>query len=302
MEYYYVYQLIDPRTKNPFYVGKGKINRWADHSIEARRSPDKWSNRKKCQYIRNLWEVGLEPQVAIDSEHAMEQSALERELELITQYGRLHDGSGILTNQHIHNSPSSKPTVPVTAYTQTGAIVGSYPSLTQAAKAHGIHKSTICAALNKRIHSAAGFRWFHSSEEFTFAPSPSGVSVDQYDYNGNHIATYSSIKDAAQAVGVSYTAITDAHAGRTSSAGGYQWALRGELPRVCVTERMRAVSSQRELVAYDVETGVEVGVYQTIKEAVTATAANPSGISDCAAGRKKSSGGLRWGWRLILLN
>ena len=32
---YYVYVLVDPRTKQVFYVGKGKGNRVFDHEREA---------------------------------------------------------------------------------------------------------------------------------------------------------------------------------------------------------------------------------------------------------------------------
>lgn len=293
---FYVYQLTDPRTKLPFYVGKGKNNRAAAHITEAKRSPDKWSNVRKCQYIRNLWDMGLSPLLEYIVTNVTEQEALDCELLLIHEHGRLHDGSGILTNMHAHNAPSNKKSTPVAAYTISGALVGSYPSLTVAAQTIGVHKSTLCAALNKRCSTAGGFRWFHAGEPFSYSPH-SGTPVDQYNFNGELIASYESQQIAANATSVLYSQLADCCAGRASAAGGYQWAYRGELPRHPVTPRMVAVNSDRELVASDA-TGDIVGVYDSIKAAVQDTNANATGISDCCASRKKTSGGLSWKWRI----
>lgn len=293
---FYVYQLVDPRTKLPFYIGKGKNNRAGAHITEAKRSPNKWSNVRKCQYIRNLWDMGLSPVLEYIATNATEQEALDCELMLIHKYGRVHDGSGILTNVHAHNAPSNKKSTPVVAYTISGALVGSYPSLTAAAQTIGVHKSTLCAALNKRCSTAGGFRWFHADEPFSYSPH-SGSPVDQYNFDGELVASYESQQTAANTTSVLYSQIADCCAGRASAAGGYQWAYRGERPRHPVTTRMIAVNSNRELVALDA-TGAVVGVYNSIKAAVLDTNANATGISDCCAARKKTSGGLGWKWRI----
>jgi hypothetical protein len=47
---WYVYELIDPRTNRPFYVGKGSGNRIDHHEKEA----DKGVCSKKCNLIREL--------------------------------------------------------------------------------------------------------------------------------------------------------------------------------------------------------------------------------------------------------
>lgn len=296
---YYVYKLIDPRTKQPFYVGKGTGSRKTDHFAEAKRSPDKWTNRKKCEYIRALWDRGLKSVVELEAQHLTEEAALELELLLIEKYGRLCNGSGILTNIQAHNSPTGeRQGVAIAAYTITGAIVKSFPSLVAAAQHYGIHKSTICAALNKRGFSAAGMRWFHVDEPFTYLPNPKdiGTQVDQYDLDGNFIATYNKVNMAAKTFNIGFTSIVDCCAGRNTTAGGFQWAYHGELPIVPVTETSRTFNLDRELVAYDAQ-GKEVGTFVSIKEAVVATSANSTGISDCNAGRKKTSGGLAWKWR-----
>jgi len=53
--YYYVYVLVDPINRIPFYVGKGKGNRMYQHL-----KGDK-GNKKKVRYIENIRMLGFEP-------------------------------------------------------------------------------------------------------------------------------------------------------------------------------------------------------------------------------------------------
>jgi hypothetical protein len=81
---YYVYQLVDPRTGNPFYVGKGKGNRIAAHEAEAK----KGSNHPKCVHIREIEESGLAVERKIVKEFASEDAAYKFEAKLIKSIGR----------------------------------------------------------------------------------------------------------------------------------------------------------------------------------------------------------------------
>ena len=53
---WYVYELIDPRNGQVFYVGKGKDNRINEHEAEAK--TDHPSH--KCNKIRSIWAAGHE--------------------------------------------------------------------------------------------------------------------------------------------------------------------------------------------------------------------------------------------------
>jgi hypothetical protein len=53
---FYVYHLVDPRSDEVFYVGKGQRNRILEHEKEARRGGD----HPKCDVIRSIWDDGLE--------------------------------------------------------------------------------------------------------------------------------------------------------------------------------------------------------------------------------------------------
>ena len=81
---YYVYQLVDPRTSQPFYIGKGSGNRMAAHEAEAR----KGSNHPKCIRIREIEEAGLAVQRVIVKEFKCEDAAYKYEAKLIKKIGR----------------------------------------------------------------------------------------------------------------------------------------------------------------------------------------------------------------------
>jgi hypothetical protein len=94
---YYVYALIDPIDNQPFYIGKGKKsnNRHKDHLTERRGKENKLRWKKIC----NLRKLNLEPiiQILIDNIED-ETDAYNKETQLIKQYGKLIDKTGILTN------------------------------------------------------------------------------------------------------------------------------------------------------------------------------------------------------------
>lgn len=69
---YYVYALIDPRTSQPFYIGKGKGNRYKAHLTETK---DTTINIKKFNKIQSIRSCGLEPLVDIIRHFENEEDA-----------------------------------------------------------------------------------------------------------------------------------------------------------------------------------------------------------------------------------
>lgn len=100
---YYVYELLDPRGDEVFYVGKGCRDRIYAHEKEAKKgviSP-------KCDRIREIWDVGL---VVVRREVARfldEASALAYESERIGQYQWLTNSikSGGSSKKAVFSSP-----------------------------------------------------------------------------------------------------------------------------------------------------------------------------------------------------
>jgi len=80
---FYVYKLIDPRNKQPFYIGKGQGQRLHHHEQEARRG----KKSRKCNLIREIWEQQLEIQKEIVKEFDDEIAAYNYEADLINLIG-----------------------------------------------------------------------------------------------------------------------------------------------------------------------------------------------------------------------
>jgi len=90
--FFYVYAIKDPRSKQPkpFYIGKGTGSRAYDHLV----SPD---TTKKYKKIKDILEIGKKPIIDILVDDLTEAQALKIEAELIAAFGTNETG-GILTN------------------------------------------------------------------------------------------------------------------------------------------------------------------------------------------------------------
>lgn len=80
---FYVYQLIDPRTMKPFYIGKGKDNRIDDHEKDAARG----IIHPKCSKIREIQKSGMVVIKEKIKHFSDEDQAFEYEKQLIAKIG-----------------------------------------------------------------------------------------------------------------------------------------------------------------------------------------------------------------------
>ena len=100
---YYVYQLIDPFTNLPFYIGKGKSSRCFKHLKETKENTENYKKWACIEGIRNKGGYPLVEKVFVD---LSEEEAYNKEKELIEFYGRRDlDVGGILTNICIDSRP-----------------------------------------------------------------------------------------------------------------------------------------------------------------------------------------------------
>lgn len=289
---FYVYHLVDPRTKKPFYIGKGKNNRSTKHLQEASRGERYWVNAHKCRTINAIRRLGLEVEITHICENMTESDAFELEKSEIEKYGRVCNGTGILTNVLEGGEGGSSEGKVVVSYSLTGAVIASYPSLTEAASKCDIHLSTLCAALNGRSPRAGGYVWTYADQPVILPINRSKTPVTQYSLEGQPIKQFNSVTEASTETGVIYTLIVDCCNRRKSSGGGYLWSYPGE----CVTPIDPTKCSSADRILQGLIDEQIVYEFKSIKEACAATEANSTGISDCCAGRKKKSGGISWRW------
>lgn len=97
MNIYYVYFLLDPTNFYlPFYVGKGKDDRWKDHLFETIETTQ---NKRKFFKIEKIRRSGYEPKVMFFAVDLSEAEAYNIEDEQIQRFGRKgFETDGILTN------------------------------------------------------------------------------------------------------------------------------------------------------------------------------------------------------------
>jgi hypothetical protein len=97
---YYVYHLIDPRTNQPFYVGKGKDKRAWNH---LKHNTNGSAKNKRIQEIREDYQ---EPLVSLIAENLSEEDAYKLEDNEILKYGRIGiEPNGVLTNNRLSAFP-----------------------------------------------------------------------------------------------------------------------------------------------------------------------------------------------------
>lgn len=91
---YYIYCYKKPNGEI-FYIGKGTGHRYKRHLSEAKNTDKK---DYKTNTIRKIMKNGEEPIIEIMKDNLTEDEAYELEEKLIKHYGRVNNGTGILTN------------------------------------------------------------------------------------------------------------------------------------------------------------------------------------------------------------
>lgn len=132
-------------------------------------------------------------------------------------------------------SPDSQPPAnawKVDQYDYDYNYIGSYRSISEAARETGINVSTISGTLTKKYKSAGGYYWFKHGEQPQKIDRARTVCVDQYDLNWKYISTYTSIREAYKKTGTDHRTISNVLAGKYKTAGGFHWLRHGEKPPV----------------------------------------------------------------------
>lgn len=117
-----------------------------------------------------------------------------------------------------------------------------------------------------------------------------GRGVVQYDLNGNKIAEYYSVGDAARQTGIKYKGIQWCCGGYRKRAdgssndkyAGYKWKYKDEKKK-----------SVRPVLQYDID-GNFIGRFESSADAARSIGEKSCGIKDCCKGLRKTSHGYVW--------
>ena len=101
---YYVYALIDPRSNDVFYIGKGIGNRVFSHEAESGKSPE--PEKEKIQRIQDIENDGFSVKRIIVNWGLSEQEAFAAEASLINLLNVISDVrlTNIVAGHHVHES------------------------------------------------------------------------------------------------------------------------------------------------------------------------------------------------------
>lgn len=273
---YHVYELLDPVTNTPFYIGKGSggsMTRLDDHLNEATKPPEEQTNQIKCNKINSILRNGNSISHRLHM-CATEDEAYEMEREMIRLLGRKIDNSGILTNI----CPGGRGGwgnfgKRVYRFDMDGNIMKEYPSLKSAALDINVTPSAIWSCLNEtRPNTQCG------GSIWSRTPELSQKCIDavrsrrkqpnltyQIDVHGNTVQQFTTTREAAEAVGVSWWAIGMCIKDQTKTCEGAFWS--DHIP--CTITVLEHYTN-----------GILQGRYINVRQAAIAT-----GISASAIGR-----------------
>jgi len=99
---FYVYQYIDPRNQEIFYIGYGHANRYMSHLIDVQLESE-WIDYSLIKYqrykrIKDILDSGFEPIIEIIKDEMSRTEAMDLEQFFILQIGRNDKGLGTLLN------------------------------------------------------------------------------------------------------------------------------------------------------------------------------------------------------------
>lgn len=196
---YYVYHLLDPRDKQPFYVGLGKKDRMYHHVREVLNESYK-VNTPKTERIREILETNLDVEHKIIKRFNTRKEAQRFEIEQIKYYGRVDQQTGILLNLKTGDEKPIRKQRRVCQYNRFGELIEIHESTNAAAEKLGIkHTSSLANAIRGRIPSYLNFLWTYEGEQPR--PLQKVKPVYQWSLDGEFVARYQNAFGAAHAVG-----------------------------------------------------------------------------------------------------
>lgn len=143
--------------------------------------------------------------------------------------------SGINRNESAKLSASSR-MKKIIQYNKDGKEIARYLSVSDAARQVDGYTGNIVQALKHKIMTAYGYIWLYEDEQNNLTEIIEKISgrnlshikpIEQYDLNGNLIATYNSIKEAINKLNLkSGTNISNVLNKRSKSAYGFYWKYK----------------------------------------------------------------------------
>lgn len=141
--------------------------------------------------------------------------------------------SGIPMSKKAHENFIKSVGKPVLQFDYNGVFIEEFESVLAIEKELGFFNTNISSCCSKKINSSNGYIWIYK-DEYTLEELVNrmysvrlqelrGVPIKQFTLNGEYVATYKSLAEAAQAVNTSTSLISSCCNGKFKQAKGYRW-------------------------------------------------------------------------------
>ena len=127
------------------------------------------------------------------------------------------------------------------------------------------------------------------------ADSPRAKRIAQYGLDGVLIKIWDCVSDAARALNVSISSISNVCCGVNKSAAGYQWryVVDSVIPRIDAYTCQSGKYQIKTIARCDDDWNI-IDVWQGCVAAQNGTGINKSHISSCCNGKRQRAGGYKW--------
>ena len=296
----YIY-CITNNVNSKVYIGQTKTSvkeRYAKHLRCVRSS-------NGCNYLLYLamrkygisnFSVETIECIFSDSKEDLQRQLDDREIFYIRERGSLKPGGYNMTSGG--NSPPFSSQIPVIKLSEDGVALALYESIADAARQNNISTNTIRHALSSASHFSSGFYWRVKDECLNILTGDSIgkhkrtdiTPVYCYSLDGKLRKQYASIAQAGRETNTYHGKISEVCKGNRQSAGGYLWSYTSVPPEY----NPRSSTCRCKPVMQMTLDGEVLKEFKSASEAARELGLQPSLITACCTGRRKSTGGYRW--------
>jgi group I intron endonuclease len=230
---------------------------------------------------------------------------LDLEEQLIIKYNSIYpkgynicprgqDCRGVKFSKETRDKMSSSRSIEIHQYEPlTGKYIQSFKSAEKAGLEIGGNAPNISCVCNGSRKTAHGYIWSFEKRDNVTPVENVGVThskkIYKYTLDGEYIREYSSVTEAAKAVGGKASNLCVVCSGKMKSSHGYIWSY----------EKNDEISTAfKRIHQYDLD-GVFIKTYDTLTEASNSVGGKLAAISNVCSGRNKTSYGYRWSYNKV---
>lgn len=173
-------------------------------------------------------------QITEDVEHSLKQLHKTSLNELYEKYKLIKNYQYTFRHQFTAKKikPTPTPTTCIRRYSLNGIYISDYSSVEEVIDTENLSRESIMTVIRGTRNSAGGFIWkkvpINSPKDNITSPvifNLRGKTIIQIDITGEILHKYSTLQEAASAVGIDRKGIRDVINGKQKTAGGFYWSI-----------------------------------------------------------------------------